>query len=126
MAILKHLEALVGKGGEGGEPSAHTGGEEQAPRMAGGTVSAEQGIEQPDDKASHEVHHQCAPRKTLRTGMLHSRREEVSQCASHEAAQAYNQGGFYHMDLFITHKDMNFPWYYSCEIKKNPYICFIV
>ena len=104
MPVLKHLQAFVGKGGEGGESSAQTGGEEQTPRMAGRTVSAEQGIEHPDDKASHEVHHQCAPRKTLRTGMLHSRREEVSQCASHEATQAYDQGGFYHMDLFITTK----------------------
>jgi hypothetical protein len=106
--------------------------------MAGGTVSAEQGIEQPDDKASHEVHHQCAPRKTLRTGMLHSRREEVSQCASHEATQAYDQGGFYHMDLFLLiwvlfliylynhNKDMNFPWNYTFEIRKNPYICSCV
>ena len=73
MPVLKHLEALVGKGGEGSEPSAQTGGEEQAPGMRSRTVPAEQAIEHPDDKASHEVHHQCAPRKTLRTGMLHSR-----------------------------------------------------
>ena len=41
LAILEHLKALVGKGGEGGKPSTQTGGEEQAPRMRGGTISAE-------------------------------------------------------------------------------------
>ena len=35
MAVLKQLKALVGKSGEGGEASAQTGGEEQAPRMRG-------------------------------------------------------------------------------------------
>ena len=31
MAVLEHLKALVGKGGEGGEASAKAGGKEQAP-----------------------------------------------------------------------------------------------
>ena len=33
LAILEHLKALIGKGGEGGESSTQTGGEEQTPRM---------------------------------------------------------------------------------------------
>ena len=90
MAVLEHLKALVGKGGKGGEASTQAGGEEQAPRMRGRTVPAEQGIEQPDDEASHEVDHQCTPRKNLSTDILHPGRNEVSQCASDEAADAYD------------------------------------
>ena len=90
MAVLKHLKALVGKSGESGEPSAQTGGEEQAPRMGRGTEPAEQGEEQPDEETSQEVDHQCTPRETLRAGILYPGRDEVSQRASHEAAQAYD------------------------------------
>ena len=90
MAILKHLKALVGKSGESGEPSAQTGGEEQAPRMGCGTVSAKQGEKHPDEETSYEVDHQCTPRETLCAGILHPSRDEVSQRASHEAAQAYD------------------------------------
>ena len=89
MAILKHLEALVGKGGEGGEPSTQTGGEEQTPRMRGGTEPAEQGKNHPNEETSHEVDHQCAPRESLRASVLHPGRDEVSQCASHEATKTY-------------------------------------
>ena len=89
MAVLKHLKALVGKGGEGGEASAHAGGEEQAPRMRGGAISAEQGEKQPDEEASQEVDHQRAPWETLRTDVLHPGRDEVSQRASHEATDAH-------------------------------------
>ena len=90
MAVLKHLKALVGKGGEGGEPSAHAGGEEQTPRVRGGAVSAEQGEKQPDEEASQEVDHQRAPGETFCIGVLHPSRDEVSQGASHEATDAHN------------------------------------
>ena len=90
MAVLEHLKALVGKGGKGGEASTQAGGEEQAPRMGGCTISDEQGEKQPDDKASQEVDHQCTPRKTLCTDILHPGRNEVSQCASREAADTYD------------------------------------
>ena len=90
MAVLEHLKALVGKGGEGGEAPTQAGGEEQAPRMGGCTISAAQGEKQPDEKASHEVDHQCTPRKTLSTDILHPGRNEVSQCASREAADTYD------------------------------------
>ena len=90
MPVLKHLKAFVGKSGEGGEASAQACGEEQAPRMGGCTISAEQGEKQPDEKASHEVDHQCTQRKTLSTDILHPGRNEVSQCASDEAADAYD------------------------------------
>ena len=89
MAILKHLEAFVGKGGEGGEPSTQTGGEEQTPRMRGGTEPVEQGENHPDKEASHKVDHQRAPRETLRASVLHPSRDEVSQRTSHEATQTY-------------------------------------
>ena len=89
MAVLKHLKALVGKSGKGGEASAQACGEEQAPRMGRGTISAEQGIKQSDEKASHEVDHACAPRETLRASSLHPCRDEVSQRASHKATDAY-------------------------------------
>ena len=90
MAVLEHLKALVGKGRKGGEASTQAGGEEQTPRMGSGTVSAEYGEKQPDEKASHEVDHQCTPRKTLSTDILHPGRNEVSQCASREAADTYD------------------------------------
>ena len=89
LAILEHLKALIGKGGEGGEPSTQTGGKEQTPRMRGGTEPAEQGENHPDEEASHEVDHQRAPRETLRTSVLHPGRDEVSQRASHEATKTY-------------------------------------
>ena len=90
MAVLEHLKALVGKGGEGGEASAQTGGEEQAPRMGGGAISSEQGKKQSDEEASHKVDNQRGPRETLRASVLHPRRDEVSQCASHKATKTYH------------------------------------
>ena len=89
LAILEHLKALIGKGGEGGEPSTQTGGEEQRPRMRSRTESAKQGENHPDKETSHKVDHQRAPRETLRTSVLHPGRDEVSQCASHEATKTY-------------------------------------
>ena len=89
LAILEHLKALLGKGGESGKPSTQTGGEEQTPRMRGGTISAEQGINHPDEEASYKVDHQRAPRETLRASVLHPSRDEVSQRASHEATDAH-------------------------------------
>ena len=89
MAVLEHLKALVGKGGESGKPSTQTGGEEQTPWMRGGTISAEQGKNNSDEEASHEVDHQCAPWETLRASVLHPGRDEVSQRASYEATQTY-------------------------------------
>ena len=89
MAVLEHLDAFVGKGGEGGEASAHAGGEKQTPRMRGGTEPAEQGENHPDKETSHEVDHQRSPRETLRASVLHPSRDEVSQRASHEATKTY-------------------------------------
>ena len=89
LAVLEHLKALIGKGGEGGEPSTQTGGKEQTPRMRGGTEPAEQGENHPDEEASHEVDHQRAPRESLRASVLHPSRDEVSQRASHEATKTY-------------------------------------
>lgn len=60
---LKHLETLIGKGREGGEPAAKTDRQQQAPIAAGGGESGEQSIQEADEKTAYEIDSQCVPRK---------------------------------------------------------------
>ena len=107
VAVLKHLHAFVGKGGEGRETSAEPCGEQHAPRMGGRAVLAEKCEYEAENKASEQVDRQRAPGESRPASVLHQRGDGVPQCAPNEAPDADDEYGLYHNECTFVFRMNN-------------------
>lgn len=87
ISLPQHLQAVVTEGGERGEPSTQSGGEQQ-PHFGCQVEACRQGVKQPDEETPDDVHRQRGPRK--RVGLyafVQSQLGTVAQDAAYASSQ---------------------------------------
>ena len=123
MAVLEHLKALVGKGGEGGESPTEPRGEQQAHGMRDAAMASKQTVYHSDEQAPQQVYRQRAPGEGRGARPLHQRGNQEPQRTAQETPRPNYQNGLQHSITSVScrRKRHSLPFRRAYSSRVRPY-----